>query len=165
MKTTKERLTSVRLAIINAEMRHSTRKIVLEFFDEKYKKQFEEAPGEVLEIFQFILGELRSANSKYTIFINELLADCLKRHEYQENWVQLNQVRRSLPDQIINSVRDEDMVIKELVINSANIIKEFEDFSLEDKKRLMEGVNYEKCPDQHSEGNRNFETRSDHEKR
>jgi len=137
-KSKEELLAEIRSAIINAEMENTTKSIVLEYFEDKYKKEFEETSDRVLEIFALVLCELRMANSRYTIFINRLVSMSLTEHEFLENWSQLNGIYRSLPEQILAAVRHEQQGIKDIIGRSAELNRKFDSLSLDEKEKLME---------------------------
>ena len=139
-KSKEERLTDIRSAIINAGMEYSIKNIVLEYFEDKYKKDFEEASDRVLEILALILYELQSATSRHTMFVNHLISVGLEQHERCENWVQLNQIHRLLPDQILTAVRSSEDCVQKTVGRSAKLAKAFEALPLDDQEKLMKGV-------------------------
>jgi hypothetical protein len=137
-KPKEERLKDIHSAIINAGMERMTTSIVLEYFDDKYKKDFEETSDRVLEILALILGETQQATDRFTIFINKVVSMALKEHKILGNWSQLGQIQESLPDQIISAIKDEQPKIKELIGRSAELEKAFNELSLEEKEKLME---------------------------
>lgn len=139
MKTREERLKRLREIIINAGMGEKEKQLVIEFIEVRYKKEFEEASDRVLEIFEFILQQLHSANSRHTVFINEMIAKLLHEHEYLENWVQLSQINRTLPDHIIVASRNDVGVMKNIIDRAAKAEKIFDNLPLEEKEKLVGG--------------------------
>ena len=137
-KEKEERLKEIRSAIINADIDEDTTKIILEFVNDRYKTQFEEASDEVLEIFVFVLQELRLAIAKHSIYVNEMAAAAIRQHILLGNWSQLKQIHRSLPDEILNTRKSE--LIAKLIDPVVKLDRDFTDLPYEDKKKIMKGV-------------------------
>ena len=138
-KTREQRLKDIRMSLINGGLETSIRKIILNYIDVEYKEAFENASEQVLEIFVTVCWQLASANSRHTRLLNELVSIGVEGHEHAENWVQLNQIHRSLPDKIISAVKNENQGIKDTIEKSAKIEKVFTALPLTDKEKLMEG--------------------------